>query len=494
MLFFLASRALGLLRDVVISHHFGTSRALDAYFAAFSIPDLIFNVIAGGAVGSAFIPTFSAALASGDRERAWRLASAVLNVAFLVLTGIAAVLAVLAPEVTAATVARGFAAPDQALTATLMRWMLLTPILFGLSGILMGILNSHQHFVLPALAPVIYNAAIIAGALFLAPTLGVYGLVSGVVAGAVLHLAIQVPWLCRHRMQYSPSLGFDNPDVREVGRLMLPRTLGLAAVQVNILVSTILASTLPAGRIAALAYAWRVMLLPEGIIALSLATAAFPTFSELMARRQHDELRHTFSNVFRMTLYLTVPAAVGLFVLGEPLVALLFQRGEFDAQSTAETAWALQFYAVGLIAHSGLEIITRVYYAMQDTRTPVVVGVGAMVLNVGLSLVLLGPFAHGGLAFANSLATIGEVLVLFNLLRRRPGWDAVKLGSSLWRIGAASAVMGLVVALVAGGLAHSAPLAALVGVVVGALVYLIVTCALGSEEVKLVLQRFRSRR
>ena len=269
MAFFIVSRGLGLVRDIVISHQFGTSRVLDAYFAAFNVPDFIFNIVAGGALGSAFIPTFAAALAVGDSGRAWRLASAVINLALILTTAIAILLAVFAPQVVAATVAQGFAREDQALTAALMRWMLITPIVFGVSGIVMGILNSHQHFVLPALAPVLYNAAIIAGAIFLAPAMGVYGLAAGVVAGAFLHLAIQIPWLFHARMHYAPTLGLDNADVREVGRLMLPRTFGIAAVQVNFLVNTILASALPAGGIAALSYAWRLMLLPVGIVGRS---------------------------------------------------------------------------------------------------------------------------------------------------------------------------------------------------------------------------------
>jgi len=174
MVLLVVSRVLGLLRDIVISHQFGTTRALDAYFAAFNIPDFIFNVVAGGALGSAFIPTFAAALAQGDTRRAWRLASAVIHLALILLTTLAALLAIFAPQVVTLTVARGFAPADQALTADLMRWMLITPIVFGVSGIVMGILNAHQHFVLPALAPVLYNAAIIAGALLLATTIGVY--------------------------------------------------------------------------------------------------------------------------------------------------------------------------------------------------------------------------------------------------------------------------------------------------------------------------------
>ncbi len=491
--FFITSRVLGLARDIVISHQFGTSRALDAYFAAFNVPDFIFNLVAGGALGSAFIPTFAAALALGDTRRAWRLASAVINLALILITALAALLAIFAPQVVAATVARGFASADQALTASLMRWMLITPIVFGVSGIVMGILNSHQHFVLPALAPVLYNAAIIAGALFLAPTMGVYGLAAGVVAGAFLHLGIQIPWLVRARMQYMPVLGLANPDVREVGRLMLPRTFGIAAVQINFLVNTILASGLPAGAIAALSYSWRLMLLPVGIVGQSLATAVFPTFSEQNARNDIDDFRRTFSTAFRATLFLTVPAAVGLFILGRPFVALVFQRGEFDAQSTAETAWALQFYAVALFAHSGLEILTRAFYAMHDTKTPVFVGVGAMVLNIALSLALLAPLAQGGLALASSIATILEMLTLLALLRRRMGdLDTRRIAASLARIVMASAVMGAALVAFANWLAPRGTLfVAVGGAALGAAVYFIVTAALRSEEIGFVLRKIR---
>ncbi len=490
MAFFIASRVLGVVRDIVISHQFGTSRALDAYFAAFTIPDLIFNVVAGGALGSAFIPTFAAALAKGDTNRAGRLASAVVNLALILLTAIALVLMVLAPQVAAAAW-RGFSPEDQALTASLMRWMLLTPIIFGLSGILMGILNTYQHFVLPALAPVLYNAAIIVGAIILAPTMGVYGLAAGVVGGAFLHLLVQVPWLLRQGIRYTPTLGINNPDVFEVGRLMLPRTIGLATVQINLLVNTILASALPAGRIAALSYAFRLMLLPHGIVALSLATAVFPTFSEQMARRDLDDFRATFSQVLRATLFLTVPAAVGLFVLGAPLIALLFQRGEFDAQSTAETAFALQFFAIGLFAHSCLEIIARAFYAMHDTKTPVLVGVLAMGLNLALSLLTISPLAQGGLALANSLATLVEMSALLYILRRRLGsLDDRRVLASVGRIVIAAVAMAFaLMAWLAFSTGYSQAVVGLVGVVMGGAVYLIATAALGAEEIAEILQR-----
>ncbi len=504
MLFFVTSRVLGLVRDMVISHQFGTTRELDAYFAAFNLPDLIFNIIAGGALGSAFIPTFSARLAQNDSVRAWRLASAIIQLMFGLLTLICLALAIVASEIAALTVARGFASAEQHLTADLMRWMLITPIIFGVSGIVMGILNSYHHFVLPAFAPVVYNVAIIAGALWLAPTIGVYGLVAGVIAGAVLHLAVQVPLAVRFRLQISDFRfarfnlrstisNLRSPDVREVIRLMLPRTLGIAAVQINFLVNTILASTLPAGGIAALSYAWRVMLLPVGVVGQSLATAVFPTFSAQNARQERDEFRRTFSIAFRTTLYLTIPATVGLMVLGTPIITLLFQRGEFDARSTMETVWALQFFALALFAHATLEIVTRAFYAMHDTLTPVSIGIGAMVLNIGLSIVLIKPLAQGGLALANSIATILELLVLFALLRQRLGdVDQKRIALSFMRIVIASLAMGVVIAWLAGALSSwGAFIAALISISVGGVIYFGLTALLRSEEIAFVVKRIK---
>ena len=501
MFLFVASRVLGLLRDVAISHQFGTARALDAYFAAFTIPDFIFNVLAGGALGSAFIPTFAAALAD-DSKRAWRLARAIIALVFFLMTALAILLAIFASPIVALIVAPGFTPADQELTTTLMRAMLLTPIVFGVSGILMGILNAHQHFILPALAPALYNAAIIAGALWLAPTFGIYGLVIGVIAGSFLHLAIQLPWLWRNRITHASrelritnyelrNSIFQSPDVKKVARLFLPRTIGIAAVQINFVVNTILASTLPIGSIAALGYAWRVMLLPVGVIGQSLATVVFPTLSAQTARQERAAFRATFSIALRATLYLTIPASVGLFILGAPFIALLFERGQFDARSTADTAFALQFFALGLFAHSGLEIITRAFYALHDTRTPVIVGVGAMALNIALSIALIAPLAHCGLALANSIATILEMLTLLAILQRRLGdIDARQIAISITRILIASFAMALAIAALANWLASfGAIFLAMVGGALGALIYFIATVILRSHEIAFIIAR-----
>ncbi len=445
---FIASRALGLLREIIIGQQFGTSDQLDAYLAAFRIPDLLFQLIAGGALGSAFIPTFAAFLERHEPARAQRLASAVINLVFTLLSLVALLMAVLAPWLVAHFVAPGFAPPQQALTASLMRVMLISTVIFGVSGIVMGILNAQQHFLMPALAPVVYNLAIIGGALGLGPTLGVMGLAIGVVSGALAHLIIQVPALLRHHFEWTPVLALRDEGVREVARLMGPRVVGLAITQLNFLVNTILASGLAAGSLAALNYAWLLMLLPQGIIAQAMATAVFPTFSAQAARGDLAELRETFSATLRALLFLTLPAAVGLLVARESLIAALLQRGNFNASSTELTAFALQFYALGLIGHSILEIITRAFYALHDTRTPVLVGGAAMLLNISLSLLLIRPLSFGGLALANSIATTLEAFSLLWLLRARLGGvNGTAIAQAAIKMTLAAALMGLCLSL-----------------------------------------------
>ncbi len=499
MLFFVLSRASGLLREMIVAAQFGTSSVLEAYLAAFRIPDLLFQLVAGGALGSAFIPTFSQVWGSGDRARAWLLFSRVLNLVTLLMLIFAGLAAFFAEPLVARLIAPGFAPEQQLLTARLMRWMLLGTVVFGAGGLIMGALNAVQHFLLPAVAPLLYNVAIILGAWLLAPTMGIYGLVVGIVCGAFAHFLIQIPGLTRYGARYYFSWSIRDDGVREVGRLMGPRVLGLFFVQLHFLVNTILASGLPTGSLSALNYAWLIMLLPQGIFAQAIATAVFPTFAAQVAANHHDEMRRTFGQTLRAVLFLTIPAAVGLYLLRVPLIQLLLQRGEFDLQSTHLVAAALQFYAVGLVAHSAVEILVRAFYALHDTRTPVSIGVAAMILNILLSLLLVERLSFGGLALANSTATTIEMLILVWLLRRRMGGiDGKALGASVVRNALAASIMGLTLWGWLRWLAGSAfavdllpsllPwVSALGGLAIAIVAYLGVSLLLKSEELKPVL-------
>ena len=502
MVLFVISRALGLLREMVISHQFGTSGDLDAYLAAFRLPDILFQLVAGGALASAFIPTFASYLAQDDRQGAWRLSSAVINLVLILTTLLAVLAALLAPWLMGTIIAPGFDPAQQALAVGLMRIMLITPVVFGVSGVVMGILNAQQHFLLPALAPIVYNLGIILGAILLAPSMGVMGMALGVVVGALGHLLIQVPGLVRCRLRYMPTLGLHNRGVHEVGRLMLPRVLGLAAVQLNFLVNTILASGLVEGSLSAINFAWLLMLLPHGVFAQAVATAAFPTFSAQAARGQQDAMESTLSATLRAVLYLALPAAVGLIALRVPLVQLLFQRGAFTGQSTQMVAFALALFSLGLPAHSVVEIVVRAFYAMHDTKTPVIVGIGAMVLNIVLSLILISIFRAlgwlplGGLALSNSLAITVEMGMLLGIIRRRlGGLGGRRFAVSAARSGFSAVVMGIVVAVLGLFLAGSSVwLIAGLGMATGLAVYGGLSVLLRAPEPQAVWGMVRSRR
>lgn len=486
---FAVSRLLGLLREVVIGAQFGAGATLDAYLAAFRVPDLIFYAVAGGALASAFIPTFTAALARSDDPRhslAWRLASNVATLTLLITTVLALAAALLAVPLVKHVIAPGFSAANVQLTASLMRVMLIGPIVFGLSGIVMGILNSFQHFLSPALAPVVYNLAIIAAALFLTPVMGVQGLAIGVVVGSLSHLLVQLPALLRRQPRYFGGLGLDNPDVREVLRLMAPRVLGLVAVQINFLITANLASRLTEGSISAINYAWLMMLLPQGIIAQGIATAVFPTLSTLAAQEQIDALRRTLNAALRAILWLTLPAAAGLLILRTPLIQVLLQHGEFTAQSTTMTAFALAFFAFGLVAHSLLEVVTRAFYALHDTWTPVRIGIAAMVVNAGLGILLIAPLAQGGLALANTIATTLETLALLWLIGPRlAGLGGRRLVNTLGRSLAATLAMSAALLLFTQRAAGLPPLALVVaGLALGAAVYGAAALLLGRDELR----------
>ena len=495
MALFLVSRVLGLVREMIIGARFGTSAQLDAYQAAFRVPDLLFQLIAGGALVSAFLPVFTGCLTRRDLKGAWRVFSGVTNLVLILLTVLAAFMAIAAPWLVRTVLAPGFSPAQQALTAELVRWMLISTVIFGFSGIVMGVLNSFQHFLLPALAPILYNLSIIAGAWFLAPKYSVFGLVLGVIVGAALHLDVQLLGLWWYGARYTATLGLGDSKVREVARLMGPRVLGLAAIQLNFWINTLLASSLPTGSLAALNYAWLLMLLPQGIVAQGVATAAFPTFASLQSQGRMIELRRIITSTLRGILFLAIPAAVGLLAWGPPLVRMLLERGQFTPESTALTTTALAFYSLGLIGHSAVEILARAFYALHNTRTPVIVGVSAMALNTVLSLILRVPLAHGGLALANTVAILVEMSFLFVLLSKAiGGLDWGGLRDTVLKTSAAAAAMGVTLYWLtdrtAGGNKY---LVGVGGLIAGGLVFLLVAVMLRTPELA-TLKRLLPRR
>ncbi len=447
---FLGSRLLGLLRTVAIANSFGTSPELGAYWVAFRLPDMIFQLLAGATLASAFIPVFSRYYTRQSREEAWRLASSVLNLVFVATTVLALIGLVLAPLLVPLMAPglgkdTGNQAEIQALAVHLTRVMLISPIFFSVSGMFMGITNARHHFLFPALAPWMYNLSIIVAALV---SKSVDGLAIGVVVGAFIHLAIQLPAVRLIGMRWEPVGEWRNAGVREVARLMLPRTLGLAAAQLNFLVTIFFASQISDEAISAVNYAWLIVMMPLGLFGMAISTAVFPTLAEQAATESMEALRRTLAMSLRLILFLTVPASVGLMILGKPLVTFLFEHGAFTASSTNVTSAALVFYAIGLFAQGGIEILSRGFYALSDTRTPVTFAVVCMVVNLVLCLIFVGPFGVRGLGLALSLSAILEFSLLFQTLRTKLGGiEEGRLVSSVGRMAAATIVMAQVVGL-----------------------------------------------
>ena len=434
----LASRALGWLRLLVIGSQFGAGRELDAYFAAFRIPDAIFQLVVAGALSAALIPVFQSYRARADEAEAWRLASSVINLVVIALSAFSLLMAIFAPWIVP-LITPGFDAPTTELTIRMTRIMLLSPVFIGMGAVVSGILNSYERFAWPAIAPLFYNLAIIAAAIVLAPLIGVEGLAVGVAIGSLAHLLVQLPNLASVGQRYDLSLSINHPGVRRVAWLMAPRTLGL-----NFLASTLLATGQPEGSVTAYNYGFQLMQVPVGVVGVSVAIAIFPRLSRDAALDRISDVRHDLSTAMRVLLFVALPLTAVMTVLREPLTAVFFQYGLFSAQSTDRTAVALFYFTLGLAAQVLVPILARAFYALQDTRTPVVWAIVAVGLNVPLMAWLVGPMGVGGLALALSVTASLEVLGLLWALRSRlRGLDGAALLSSLVRSTAAAAVAAL---------------------------------------------------
>jgi putative peptidoglycan lipid II flippase len=510
----------GLARSIIVAHIFGASPELSAFYYGNRVSETLFLLVAGGALGSAFIPTFTGFLAKGDISSAWSLAASLARLVTLTLSLLAAIAAFFAPQVVRYALAPGFASDPHLfpLIVNLLRIQLISAVLFGLGGLIVGILNAHQVFLIPALTPAMYQLGIIFGAVFLSPTMGVYGLAWGVVIGAGFYLILQIPSLIkvipslasRHlpRIQgiwgrLRGGFGLRDANTRHVLLLMGPRLLGVAVVQINFWVNGYLASFMGEESMAGLSYGFSLMLMAQAAIAQSVAIAAMPTFSAQHALGQRDEMRNSLAASLRGVILLALPASLGLILLREPLVAALYQRGEFTARSTELVAWSLLWYAAGLVGHSIMEVLTRAFYAQHDTKTPVLIGTIAMGLNIVFSITFskffeqIGWFPLGGLALANSLATALEATVLFIVMRKRlNGIEGKWLVDGTGKASAAALGMGITLGLwirVSWNLNHW--LIALGGVAAGGIVYGIILLILRVSEiqslVRLVMRKSR---
>ncbi|MGH2356893.1 MAG: murein biosynthesis integral membrane protein MurJ, partial [Candidatus Limnocylindria bacterium] len=445
----LASRVLGWVRLLVIGSQFGASRELDAYFAAFRIPDAIFQLVVAGALSAALIPVFAGYRARGQDREAWQLASSVINLVLIALAALSGVMAIFAPAIVP-LVAPGFDGPTTELTIRMTRVMLISPVLIGMGAVVTGILNTYGRFGAGAVAPLLYNLGIIGAAIVLAPFMGVEGLAVGVAIGSLAHLVVQLPSLARLRPRYELRIGLGHPGVRRVAWLIGPRMLGLAAGQVNFIVSTVLASGLAAGSLTAYNYAFQLSQIPVGVVGVSIAMALFPTLSTDAALGRRAEIRRHVSKGLRVLIFVAAILTAAMVVLRDPLASVFFQYGLFSAESAQQTAGALAFFALGLVGHMVVHLLARTFYAMQDTRTPVTWAIVAVAINVPLMAWLVGRMGVEGLALALSISSVAEVLgLLWSLRRRIESVDEGAIASSTARAAVAAGAAAL---LMLGGL------------------------------------------
>lgn len=440
MIFALSSKLISLVQTLFIARQFGVSTDYDTFVAANTVPEQIFTLIAGGALSYAFIPIFGGLLAQDRREEAWKLAANVLNSVFLLAVVASVVVFITAPWLVATLVAPGFSAANQDQTVHLMRILLISLLIFSVSGLATGILQSHQHFLLPAMAPLLFDLGLLFGVLFLAPRFGIYGLVYGSLLGAAGHLAIQIPGLIAYRMAWRPIVNWRDRDLRMVLRLMIPRAIGLGLFNLNLVAAVNFASAIEGGA-SAFNWGWRLMQFPETLIGTAMGIVIFPTLAALSAAGDEEGKRGAMSGALRFILFSAIPAAVLLIVVGRQALRIL-EGGALDEGGATLIYDVLLMFAGGVIVHSAVEVVARSFYADKDTVTPLYVAVITAPINIGLAYVLSRPGALGvpGLALANTFAVGLELVILLAILRRR--WHGINERALLTTVGKTALASG----------------------------------------------------
>ncbi len=495
----LLSRFLGVFRDRILAGQFGAGEYLDIYYSAFRIPDLVYNLLILGALSAGFIPVFTGlikdfksykgtGLFKSLNSEAWDLANNLLNVLMLSLIVLGALGVIFAPGLVT-LISPGFSPEAQKITASLTRIMFLSPLFLGISGILGGVLQSFKNFMVYSFAPIMYNVGIIIGALWFSPFIGIAGLAWGVVLGAFLHMAIQIPVVHNLGWHYRLFIDFKDRNLIRIGRMMIPRTLSLAISQINLVVITIIASNLASGSLTVFNFANNLQSFPVGIFGISFAVAAFPALSA--AARDNKKIVGHFSLATRQILFFIIPATVILITLRAQIIRIILGTGSFDWEDTVLTMDALGFFALSLFAQAIIPLQTRVFYARQDSRTPFVIGIIVVIINIFLSLWLSQRLGVSGLALAFSLSTILNFVLLWAWLYVKiGGMDQAKILVSTLKFSVAGIVAGFVIQLLKNLIWPFIDMNTFSGVLTqgfiaasgGALVYLLVCALLRSEE------------
>ena len=498
------SRILGLVRDVVVAGHFGSGLAADAFFVAFRIPNLLRRLFAEGSLTIAFIPVFTEVLTREGKESAFRVARAVLTLLSLILVCVTIAGILLSPWVVRIQ-AFGFGGHGLKYDLTVLLTRITFPyiLLVSIVAFFSGILNSLRHFAAPAASPIFLNVGIIGATLLISPYCDqpIVAVAVGVLLGGTMQILLQLPPIFRIGVSLSPLWMPNHTAVKRIGLLMLPAVFGSAIFQLNQFIGTLLASFLQEGSVSWLYYADRLVEFPLGVFAIAISTAALPSLSRQAAGKEMGDFRETLSHAIRLTSFITIPAMVGLLTLGMPIIRIFFQRGAFDAYSTAMTNTALFYYSLGLWSFSVVRVMVAAFYAIQDTRTPVLMAAAAMGANVLFSLLLMGPLRHGGLALALSLSSTMQVLLLMVVLKRRLGLlEGRPILVSAGKSAVSALFMGGAIYLlqkvwILPGIGTMQVLVRLLGViVVGQAIYFLLAYLLRSRELSAVPAMLRSLR
>ena len=488
----LVSRVLGLFRDRLLASTFGAGDTLDVYYAAFRVPDLIYNLLIVGALSSAFIPVFAALLSNDKEEEAWDMANGIMNLALCFIVAFSAVFAIFTPFIMKA-LTPGFSPDKLAQVVFFTRIMFLSPILLGISGILGGILTSYKRFLTYSLAPIFYNAGIIFGILVLVKIMGPIGLAWGVVCGGFLHLLSQHLFVgqlgFRHKWSLVASLS--NREVRKVFTLMIPRTMGIAVNQINLFVITIFASLLASGSLGVFNLAQNLQSVPLGLVGISFAMAVFPTLSSLFAQKKNEEFVNAFSETFRQIIFFVIPLSVFMILLRAQIVRVVLGAGKFDWEDTTLTFQCLEIFAFSLFAQSVTPLLARAFYAMHNTKTPFYIALISEAVNILAVIILIGKYQILSLAIAFSLAAIVQMfLLLFALRMEFDNLDDRRIIISVGKVVGATFFAGLTVQLFKYLMSSIVDLERFVGVfsqlavssIAGILVFIIVAHLLKMEE------------
>jgi putative peptidoglycan lipid II flippase len=470
--FFFIDKVLAFVRVGIISRQYANSvELLDTFNAANNLPDVLFALISGGALAMAFIPLMSEYLTTRSRADAWDLFSRVANLAFVVTGSLALIVAIFAEPIVNAQIgiAPGFGPAQRQLLAELMRLNLIGTVIFSISGLVMAGLQANQQFVLPALAPIMYNLGQIFGAIFLVPIYGIYGLVYGVIIGAVMHLLIQVPGLFKYKFRWTPALDLRDTGLIEALKLLGPRLLTMFGIQLIVLARDNLASRLhQAGAVTSLTYGWMIMQVPETLLGTAIATAMLPTLAEFAARQEWSSFKETVEHALRVLIALTIPVAAVMAAGINPLVRVVFG---FDSTTTALITWTTRAYLITLTGYTIQEIAARAFYARKEPMYPlyaVLIRIGVFLLIGIAGLTLLRGMGAPLLAFAE-IALLIEAIVMFGWLSRKMN-EPLRVWSAVVKGLLAAVIGGLITYFVAVYLPGSAVLTALIGMLIGGLV------------------------